>query len=82
MEGKLKLGLQVLFLVALIWFLGAMAGKLPGATVRIGSRKGNRCPRRERGRDPNSWVASGMGAELITSAGSDRTPAGFRMTPY
>jgi hypothetical protein len=49
MEGKLKFVLRILFLVALIWFLAAMSGLVPGVRLRIGAGNGRgRCGRRRR----------------------------------
>jgi hypothetical protein len=55
MDGKLKVALRILFLIVLIWLLGAMSGYLPGARIRIG-------PGRGRNVDGNRHVR-GSGAE-------------------
>jgi hypothetical protein len=74
---NLKLILRVVFLGALIWLLAALAGAAPGATLRIGDgRKRKRDPRC-RGRNANTWVASGMGAEMITTPGTDVPTVGI-----
>ena len=84
MEGKVKVVLQVLFIAALIWLLGAMSGKLPGATLRIGRGKGKHCRQNwpKRRFNPNTWVVSGMtGGEMIASPGSNVPAVGRPVWP-
>lgn len=77
MNGAVKVGMQVAFLLILIWVLAALTGMAPGASVqapgvgvRIGKRKRKHCHRRK----TFTHVADGMVGELITSQGSSNVP--------
>ena len=72
MEGKVKLAVQILFLVALAWALAAMGGWAQGFQVNVGKqKKSNRRAMRRHRSDPNPWVASGMVSELIDTSSTD-----------
>jgi hypothetical protein len=74
MERPLKVTLQILFLIALIWFLGAASGFLPGVRVQVGRASGRRY-RRYRRHNLNR-VVSGMHGEWAPSASASFRPVG------
>ena len=85
MNGALKTALRIVFLAVLIWVLAALLGKAPGATLQIGSRRKKGCGWNN-GRDghnhANRWVATGMGAQLIASPGTDVPTVGRPLSRY
>jgi len=73
MEGKMKVALQVLFLVVLIWVCMALSGVVQGATLRIGQGSGKR---HRRGRHRSyRWTATGMSGELVQNPSQSFSPA-------
>jgi len=87
MNGAVKITLQVIFLVALIYALAAVVGAAPGVSVRgpgfkarlgrSGKRRRGRYGRRRSRR--NEWVASGMYGEVAQTPGSALPMAGVSM---
>jgi hypothetical protein len=72
MNGWVKKGAQIAFLVLLIWVLAAFVGAAPGASVRgpgFAARIGPRTGRRGRGcwwqkRNRTPWASPGMVGEF------------------
>ncbi|MGA2908368.1 MAG: hypothetical protein ABSE36_11745 [Terracidiphilus sp.] len=75
MNGKLKLALQILFAVALIWFFAAVSGFAPGVRLRIGAASGKRC--RSRRRKRFSQVASGVAGSWVDNPSQSFMPVGI-----
>jgi hypothetical protein len=76
MEGKLKIVLRVLFLVALIWFLAAVSGLVPGVRLRIGKGSGrSHCGRRRRRR--YSQVPAGTAGSWVDNPSQSFMPVGI-----
>ena len=73
MEGKLKIAVRILFLIALIWFLAAVSGHAPGVRIRVG--KGN-CRGGHRRRKGYTWTSSGMYGQMSPSPANSFSPVG------
>jgi hypothetical protein len=75
MDGKLKVALQILFLIVLVWLLAAMSGVVSGATLRIGQRRGRGHRRRHHHRS-FTWTATGMQGEMAPAPNQSFMPVG------
>jgi hypothetical protein len=75
MNGKLKVLLQILFLVALIWFLAAISGFAPGVRLRVGKGGKRRCGRRRRRR--YSQVPAGTAGSWVDNPSQSFMPVGI-----
>jgi hypothetical protein len=75
MEGKMKIVLRILFIVALIWFLAAVSGYAPGVRLRIGQGSGRR--RRGRRHKRFSQIASGVAGSWVDNPSQNFMPVGI-----
>jgi hypothetical protein len=75
MEGRMKVVLRILFIVALIWFLAAVSGYAPGVRLRVGQGNGGR--RRGRRHKRFAQTASGVAGSWVQNPSQSFMPVGI-----